>query len=451
MSEVIKIRKGLDIKLKGEADKIFMKAPRSKTYAVKPVDFPFLTPKIVAKPCVEVKVGSTLFYDKYRPEIKYASPVSGVVSQIVRGERRRIIEIVIEDDGKDTAETFKTGNPGEMTRDQVVENLIESGLWPVIKQRPYGIVATPSDMPRDIFISGFDSGPLAPDFDFIMKEKEEEFQTGIDALVKLTKGKVHLGLDADYPAAKAYTKARNIEKHYFRGPHPAGNVGIQIHKIAPINKGEKVWTLEPQDVVTIGRLFLTGKYDPSVIVALSGSEVKKPVYYKLIRGAAVSSITKGNIEQDNVRLISGSVLTGKKVEEEDGHIGFSDSQVTVIPEGNYYEMFGWITPGLKKFSVSRSFFSWLMPNKEFRLDTNLHGGERAFVMTGEYEKVFPMDIYPVQLLKSILIEDIDKMEQLGIYEVIEEDMALCEFVCTSKTPVQSILRDGLKLMMKELE
>jgi Na+-transporting NADH:ubiquinone oxidoreductase subunit A len=450
MSEVIKIRKGLDIKLKGSADKIFMKAPRSKMYAVKPVDFHGLTPKIVKKPCEEVKVGTTIFYDKYRPEIKYSSPVSGIIQKIVRGERRRIIEILIEDDGKDTAESFKKGDPLSMSREQVKENLIESGLWPAILQRPYGIVASPADVPRDIFISGFDTAPLAPDYDFIMQDSEQEFQTGINALQQLTDGKIHLGLDAGYPAAKAYTSAKNVVRHYFKGPHPAGNVGIQIHKIAPINKGEKVWTVKPQDVVSIGRLFQTGKYDPNVIVALCGSEVIKPVYYKMIRGAEVSPIIKDNLKQEHVRIISGNVLTGKKISSE-GFVGFSDAQVTVIPEGDYYEMFGWITPGLKKFSVSRSFFSWLTPNKEYVLDTNYHGGERAFVMTGEYEKVFPMDIYPVALLKSIIIEDIDKMEQLGIYEVIEEDMALCEFVCTSKTPVQSILRSGLRTVRKEFE
>ena len=419
-------------------------------YAVKPVDFHGLIPKIVKKPCDEVKVGTTIFYDKYRPEIKYSSPVSGIIQKIVRGERRRIIEILIEDDGKDTAESFKNGDPSSMTREQVVENLIESGLWPSILQRPYGIVASPADVPRDIFISGFDTAPLAPDYDFIMQDSEKEFQTGINALKQLTDGKIHLGLDAGYPAAKAYTSAKNVVRHYFKGPHPAGNVGIQIHKIAPINKGEKVWTVKPQDVVSIGRLFQTGKYDPNVIVALCGSEVIKPVYYKLIRGAEVSSIITDNLKQENVRIISGNVLTGKKISPE-GYIGFSDAQVTVIPEGDYYEMFGWITPGLKKFSVSRSFFSWLTPNREYVLDTNYHGGERAFVMTGEYEKVFPMDIYPVALLKSVIIEDIDKMEQLGIYEVIEEDMALCEFVCTSKTPVQSILRSGLRMVRKEFE
>ncbi len=450
MSEVIKIRKGLDIKLKGKADKIFIKAPRSKTYSVKPVDFPSLTPKIVAKPCVEVKVGSTLFYDKYRPEIKFVSPVSGIVQKIVRGERRRIIAIVVEDDGKDAAESFKKGDPGKMSREEIIENLLESGLWPTIKQRPYGVVASPKDTPKAIFISGFDSAPLAPDYDFIMKDHENEFQAGIDALAKLTDGKIHLGLDAAYPAAKAYENARNVERHYFKGPHPAGNVGIQIHKISPINKGEKAWTLKPYDVVAIGKLFMTGKYDPNTIVALCGSEVEKPVYYKLIRGAEVETIVRDNLKQENVRMISGNVLTGRKISME-GHIGFSDNQVTVIPEGDYYEMFGWITPGLKKFSVSRSYFSWLMPNKEYVLDTNVHGGERAFVMTGEYEKVLPMDIYPVQLLKSILVEDIDKMEQLGIYEVIEEDLALCEFVCTSKTPVQQILNKGLNLLRKELE
>lgn len=450
MSEIIKIRKGLDIKLKGKADKIFMKAPRSETYAVKPVDFHSLTPKIVAKPCVEVKVGTTLFFDKYRPEIKFTSPVSGIVLSIVRGERRRIVEVVIEDDGKDTAELFLKGDPNKLTREQVAENMLESGLWPVIHQRPYDIVASPNDVPKSIFISGFDTAPMAPDYDFIMKDTEVNFQTGIDALAKLTDGEIHLGLDSRYPAAKAYTIANNVVRHLFNGPHPTGNVGIQIHKVSPINKGEKIWTVKPQDVVAIGKLFNTGKYDPGVVVALSGSEVKKPVYYKLIRGAQISSIIEDNLLEENVRLISGNVLTGRKISNE-GYIGFSDSQVTVIPEGDHYEFIGWVLPGLKKFSVSRTFLSWLTPNREYRLNTNLNGGERPFVLTGEYEKVVPMNIFPVQLLKSIIVDDIDRMEQLGIYEVIEEDLALCEFICASKTPVQSILREGLNNLRKELE
>ncbi len=450
MSEIIKIRKGLDIKLKGKADKIFIKAPRSKTYAVKPIDFHSLTPKIVAKPCDEVKVGSVLFYDKYRPEIKYTSPVSGIVQTIVRGERRRIVEVVIEDDGKDTAESFLQGDPGKLTREQIAENLLESGLWPVIQQRPYGIVAAPNDVPKAIFISGFDTAPLAPDYDFIMKDTEEDFQTGIDALAKLTDGEIHLSLDASYPAAKTYTNAKNVVRHLFKGPHPTGNVGIQIHKISPINKDEIYWTVKPQDVVAIGKLFKTGKYDPNVIVALSGSEVKKPVYYKLIRGAQITPVIEDNLLKENVRLISGNVLTGRQISNE-GYIGFSDSQLTVIPEGDHYEFIGWVLPGLKKFSVSKTYLSWLTPNREYRLDTNLSGGERPFVMTGEYEKVVPMDIFPVQLLKSIIVDDIDKMEQLGIYEVIEEDLALCEFICASKTPVQTVLRQGLNTLRKELE
>jgi len=450
MSETIKIRKGLDIKLKGKADKIFIKAPRSKTYAIKPPDFQSLTPKIVAKPCTQVKVGSVIFYDKYRPEIKFTSPVSGQVLSIIRGERRRIIEVVIEDDGKDDAEVFVKGNPTAMKKEDIIKNLLDSGLWPVIRQRPYNIVASPADQPKAVFISGFDTAPLAPDFDFIMKDLAEEFQVGIDALSMLTEGKIHLNVDARYPSVRTFTETKGVQINKISGPHPAGNVGVQIHHIDPVNKGEVVWVVQPQDVVAIGRLFMTGKYDPSRVVALTGSEVVKPVYYKLIRGAQVTPLIENNLSGENVRIISGSVLNGSSLKPE-GYVGYYDSQVTVIPEGNHHELFGWIMPGFKKFSVSRTFLTWLMPDREYKLDTNLHGGERAFVMNGEYEKVLPMDIYPVELLKSILVEDIARMEKLGIYEVVEEDLALCEFVCTSKTPVQSILRKGLNMIRKEME
>ena len=450
MSEVIKIKRGLDIKLKGKADKILMQAPRSKTYAVKPPDWHALMPKLLAKPGTEVRVGTPLFFDKYRPDVKFVSPVSGRVKDVNRGERRRILEVVIEDDGRDTAEQFPSGNPKELPREKIVETLLESGLWPVIHQRPYDVIAYPQDEPRDIFISGFDTAPLAPDPDYTMKDLAEPFQAGVDVLARLTSGKVHLGLNARYPSARAFSSAKNVVRHEFQGPHPAGNVGIQIHHVAPINKGEKVWTVKPQDVVAIGRLFMTGKYDPSMVVALTGSEVKKPVYYRMIRGAEIAPLIHDNIRQDHVRYISGNVLTGKRISK-DGYVGFSDNQLTVIPEGDHYEMFGWIMPGFHKYSVKRSFPTWLMPNREYRLHTNVNGGRRAFVMTGEYEKVLPMDIYPVHLLKSILVEDIDRMEQLGIYEVIEEDLALCEFVCTSKTHVQQILRTGLDTMRKELE
>ena len=452
MAEVIKIKKGLDIHMTGQAEKMFVKAPRAKTYAIKPVDWHGLTPKIIPKLCDPVKVGTPIFYDKYHTEVKFTSPVSGILLSINRGERRRIIEITIEDDGKDTPETFLQGDPAGLTREQVVENLLESGLWPVIRRRPYSVIARSNEVPKSIFISAFDTAPLAPDFDFLLKDMEEDFQWGVNVLKRLTEGKVHLNLDGRYPSVRTLSAIQGVEINRFKGPHPAGNVGIQIHKLDPINKGEVIWVVQPQDVVAIGRLFKTGKYDPSVVVALTGSRVEKPVYFKTIRGGAVAPILEGHLKEGENRVISGNVLNGRQIDPAEGHVGFLDSQITVIPEGNYFEMFGWMLPGFKKHSVSRSFAStWLTPNKKFELDTNYHGGERAFVMTGEYEKVVPLDIYPVQLLKAILVNDIDKMEQLGIYEVDEEDLALCEYICASKTPVTKIVRDGLRALRKDME
>lgn len=452
MAEVIKIKKGLDIKMKGQAEKIYVKAPRAKTYAIKPPDWHGLTPKIIPKLCDEVKVGTPIFFDKYNPEVKFCSPVSGILSSINRGERRRIIEVVVEDDGKDTPETFQQGEPSSMKREQIVENLLNCGLWPAIRQRPYTTIAKTTQEPKSIFISAFDTAPLAPDYDFLMKDSEEDFQWGVNVLKELTKGKIYLNLDGRFPSVRTLSGIKGVEINRFKGPHPAGNVGIQISKLAPINKGDVVWVVQPQDVVAIGRLFKTGKYDPSVIVALTGSRVEKPQYYRTIRGAAVSNILENQLKEGDNRVISGNVLNGRTIDPETGYVGFFDSQVTVIPEGNYHEFFGWMKPGFRKLSVSRSFAStWLMPNQKYDLDTNYHGGQRAFVMTGEYEKVLPMDIYPVQLLKAILVNDIDKMEQLGIYELDEEDLALCEFVCTSKTPVTKILRDGLRILRKEME
>ena len=452
MAEVIKIKKGLDINMTGQAEKMFVKAPRAKTYAIKPVDWHGLTPKIIPNLCDPVKVGTPIFYDKYHTEVKFTSPVSGILLSINRGERRRIIEVTIEDDGKDTAETFLQGDPEGLTREQIVENLLESGLWPMIRRRPYSVIARWTEQPKSIFISAFDTAPLAPDFDFLLKDMEEDFQWGVNVLNQLTEGKVHLNLDGRYPSVRTLSSIQGVEINRFKGPHPAGNVGIQIHNLDPINKGEVVWVVQPQDVVAIGRLFKTGKYDPSVVVALTGSRVEKPVYFKTIRGSGVAPILEGFLKEGESRVISGNVLNGRKIDPAEGHVGFLDSQITVIPEGNYFEMFGWMLPGFKKHSVSRSFAStWLTPNKKFDMDTNYHGGERAFVMTGEYNKVVPMDIYPVHLLKAILVNDIDKMEQLGIYEVDEEDLALCEYVCSSKTPVTKIIRDGLRALRKEME
>jgi len=452
MAEVIKIKKGLDIKMNGQAELIYVKAPRAKTYAIKPGDWHGLTPKIIPKLCDEVKVGTPIFYDKYHPEVKFCSPVSGILSSINRGERRRIVEVVIEDDGKDSFESFLQADPASLKREQIMENLLNSGLWPCIRRRPYTVIARTGEVPKAIFISAFDTAPLAPDYDFLLKDSEEDFQWGVNALKQLTEGKVHLNLDGRFPSVRTLNAIKNVEINRFKGPHPAGNVGIQIHKLDPINKGDVVWVVQPQDVVAIGRLFRTGKYDPSVIVALTGARVEKPQYYKTIRGAEVAPMLENQLKQEDNRVISGNVLNGKQIDPEKGYVGFFDSQVTVIREGNYHELFGWFRPGFKKMSMARSFAStWLAPNRTFDMDTNFHGGERAFVMTGQYEKVLPMDIYPVQLIKSILVNDIDKMEQLGIYEVDEEDLALCEFVCTSKTPVTKILRDGLRSLRKEME
>lgn len=449
MSEVIRIKKGLNIRLQGKADKIFVKAERAATYGIRPTDFPGLIPKVVVKPDDKVKAGSPLFYDKYRPEVLFTSPVNGTVLAINRGERRRVLEVVVKADTSDDFVTFTKASPASLSRDEVVANIQQSGLWPAIRQRPYNIIANASDEPKAIFISGFDTAPLAPDYDFVVKGCETDFQTGIDALRKLTKGKIHLNLSSEYPASKVFTGAKGVQLNYFNGPHPAGNTGVQIHHLDPINKGEVVWALSPQHVIAIGRLFNEGIYDPEMVVALTGSEVLRPRYYKLKAGASVANIAADNVKAGTVRYISGNVLTGTRIAP-DGHIGFYDAQVTVIPEGNHFEFLGWAMPGLKKFSVSRSFFSWLQIDREYRLDTNLNGGIRPFVVSGQYEKVLPMDIYPVHLLKAILAEDIDQMENLGIYEVAEEDFALCEFVCTSKIEVQSIIRKGLDMMVSEM-
>ena len=447
MSEVIKLRKGLDIKLKGSAETVLETLPVPATVALKPTDFPGLTPKLSVKPGHEVKAGDALFYDKYHPEVVFTAPFGGKVSSVNRGERRKILEVVIETDKEAGSAEFKKANPGSLSADEVKEQLLKSGLWPFIKRRPYGVVASPQEKPKAIFISSFDTAPLAPDYNFILEGQLETFQTGIDALAKLAEGKVYLGVSEK----SVFTNIKNAEIKQFSGPHPSGNVGIQIHHISPINRGEVVWTVNPQDVLFIGRLFETGKVDFTKVFALTGSEVEKPKYAQTILGAPVSTLTDGRLKKVNYkqRIISGNVLTGTRVKPQN-YLGYYNSQVTVIPEGDEYELLGWAAPGMDKFSASKTFFSRLFPKKEYEMNANLHGGERAFVLSYQYEKVLPMDILPVFLLKSCLADDIDKMEQLGIYEVIEEDFALCEYVCTSKIKVQDILRNGMNTMIKEL-
>jgi len=451
MPKVFKIRKGLNIPLKGEAEKVFTRAELAEFYAVKPTDFPGLTPKLSVAEGDKVKVGTPLFYDKYRTNILFTSPVSGEVHLVRRGERRKILEVVVKTDSSQDFEEFGRSKPKELPREQVVEKMLKAGLWPTIRQRPYSIVANPEDKPKAIHISGFDTAPLSPDLDFAVKDEEEAFQAGIDALNRLAEGNVNLNLNADYPPSNVYTKVKGVKFNYFSGPHPAGNVGVQIHHVDPISKGDLIWVVNPLDVIIIGRLFLRGIYDATKVIALAGSEVQKPRYFILKTGASIANIVADNITKNpsELRFISGNVLTGAKIDA-DGFLGFYDNMVTVIPEGNYYEFMGWAQPGFNKYSFSSTFLSSLLPGRKYALDTNLHGGERAYVVTGQYEKVLPMDIYPVHLIKAILAKDIDKMENLGIYEVAEEDFALCEYVCTSKTNVQEIIREGLDLMIKEL-
>jgi Na+-transporting NADH:ubiquinone oxidoreductase subunit A len=449
MSKVKKIKKGLNINLKGKAEKVLLKTGKVQTYAIKPTDFTGIVPKLTVKENDAVKAGSALFYDKYNPEVLFTSPVSGMVKAIIRGERRKILEVVIEPDGKNGSEIFTKASPSTLDKQTIINNLQKSGLWAAIIMRPYAVIAKASDTPKAIFISGIDSAPLGVDYNFIMNGLDKEFQAGIDALAKLTEGKVHLGIDANHPSCSAFENAKNIEKTEYSGPHPIGNVGTQIYLTDPINKGDVIWTIDPQNVVSIGRLFLEGKYDASKIIAIAGSEVKNTGYFKTISGTKIEALIEDNISCEHPRFISGNVLTGSRIETT-GHVGFYDSLLSVIPEGDKYEFMGWVAPGFNKFSLSRTFFSWLCKEKEYTIDTNLKGGRRALMITGTFEKVFPMDIFPMQLIKAIIIEDIDLMEKLGIYEVAEEDFALCEFVDTSKTDIQEIVRKGLDLMIKEM-
>ena len=449
MSSPVKLKKGLDIRIKGAAEKTYAGEVYSTHYGVKPTDFPGLTPKLNVREGELVSAGSPLFHDKIRPEILFTSPVSGKVVSITRGDRRRLLEVVVEKSGDEFID-FGKSDSASLNREMVREVLLSSGLWPAIRQRPYHIIAHPSDIPKAIFISGFDTAPLAPDYNFIMDNSStSSFNIGISAIGKLTDGTINLILNGRGNTSELLKRVPDVKISYFSGPHPAGNVGVHIHHLNPINKGEIIWFVNLQDVIAIGRLFEEGVYRHDRIIALTGSEVLHSQYYTVRSGASISPVIKENTRPGNLRHISGNVLTGTRIEST-GYLGYYDSQVTVIPEGDYFEFFGWMKPGINKFSFSKTFASRLFPQKSYNLDTNLHGGERAFVMTGQYEKVVPMDIYPMQLLKAILAEDIDMMENLGIYEIAEEDFALCEYICPSKIEIQSIVRKGLDLMIKEM-
>lgn len=450
MSNDIKIKKGLDIKLKGEAEKAIEDAIKSNYFTLRPEDFHGVTPKLITKVGAKVKAGQPVFYDKSNPDIQFVSPVSGEVIEIARAEKRKIISVKVQADKEQVYQDYGKINLEKAKAEDLKKLLLASGCWPFIKQRPYDVIANPNKSPKSIFVSGYASAPLAADLDFTLQGKEVELQAAISALCKLTEGKVHVSVAKNGNSPLAGLSG--ITLHKVSGPHPSGNVGTQINKIDPINKGEVVWTVSPQDLVIIGELLLTGKFNAERIVALVGSSVKKPRYFRTKIACEVASMIYDNgiDKTEDVRIISGNVLTGKKINP-DGYLRYYNNTITVIPEGNDYEFFGWTKPEFNKVSTSRALtFSWLTPNKKYELNTNTNGEHRAFVVTGGYEEVFPLDIFPMQILKACMYKDLDEMEALGMYEVAPEDFALTEFVCVSKQPHQKIIREGLDLMLKEI-
>jgi len=450
MSNDIRIRKGLDISLLGSAEKRTKELPLASLYCLKPSDFHLVIPKLVAREGAVVKAGDTIFYDKRDERVLFPSPVSGTITEIVRGERRKILEIRITPDNMQSFQDFGKKNVVDLSAEQIKAHLLQSGCWPFIKQRPYDVIANPDGQPKAIFVSACKTNPLAPDYDYVLKGKEQALQTALTALSKLTTGKVHVSVFKD-SSLSPFRNLKDIEIHNVSGPHPAGNVSTQIAHISPINKGEVVWVVTPQDLVVIGELFLTGKLNLTRTVALTGSQVENPHYVTAIAGAQISGVVGAQVKDaTNTRIISGDVLTGHKVDEK-GFLGYYDDQITAIPEGNDYDLFGWAKPISNKISLTRALtFSWLNPKKKYNLNTNTNGEHRAFVVTGMYEEVFPLDIYPMQLLKACLYKDLDELENLGAYEVAPEDFALTEFVCVSKQPHQQIIREGLDLMIQEL-
>ena len=452
MGKFFRLKKGFNINLTGKAAPHIAEVEPADTVAIKPTDFNGLyMPKVVVKTGDNVKSGTPLFHDKKIENLMFTSPVSGEIVDVRRGDKRKLLEIVILADRKNEFEGFKKYSVSDIanaTPDELKAQILAAGAWTNIIQRPYGVIADPNGVvPKAIHISAFDSGPLAPDYSLLFKGQDQYFQAGVDILKKLTSGVVHINTHSTMELSTVFSQVKGAELNKFSGKHPAGCVGVQIHHIDPINKGDVVWTINPFGVIQIGKLFLNGIYDASKVIAITGSEIKKPQYYKTTVGASIKKFLSDNLNSENVRCISGNVLSGTSIGKE-GYIGYFDHQITVIPEGDQYEFLGWALPSINKLSFSRALglFSFLAPNKEFKLDANTHGEPRAFVETGVFEKVTPMDLYPVHLFKAILASDIDEMEALGIYEVIEEDLALCEFVDVSKHHIQKILRDGLEMM-----
>ena len=450
MSNNIYLKKGLDLPINGTATQHTKKVIVPDVVAVKPTDFRGLVPKLLVREGDKVLAGTPVLADKMSQNILFTSPVSGTVAEVVRGEKRKLLEVRIKADEKQEYVDFGVKKVASLSAGQIKEALLAAGLWPALTQRPYGIIANPDSKPKAIFVSAFSTAPLAADIEFALNGQAAHLQTAVDALGKLADCKVHIGVNAANASASVFGKLQNVELHTISGKHPAGNVGVQIHHIDPIRKGEVVWTVTPVMLAAIGKLFNTGKYDVSRKIAVTGPKAVNPAYVEGYPGISVKDIKEFYDASENLRFISGDVLTGANIGAE-GYIGFFDNQITILEEGDKYELLGWAKPfRTKLFSASRTYFSWLTPNKKYDMDTNLHGGPRAFVVNDVYGKVLPMDLYPVYLLKACLANDIDKMEKFGIYEVIEEDIALCEYVCPSKIYIQQIITDGIALMLKEM-
>ena len=440
MAKVIKLRKGLNVNLKGKAALVTAQVNCPGEYALVPDDFAGLKPKVVVKEGDVVQVGDALFVDKLHPEVKFVSPVSGTVSLVERGDRRKLMSVRVQADGKQEARRFDVNG-------DVKNLLMESGLFGFFRQRPYDVVANPEDKPKAIFVSAFNSMPLSQDFEYVLKGQEAAFQAGITALSKIAK--VHLGVSTQQTAT-ALTVAKDCEVTVYDGPAPAGNVGVHINHVDPINKGEVVWTMGAEEVIFVGRLMMTGKLDFTRTIALAGSEVSAPRYYQVKVGQQLSTLLNGQANLDGVRIINGNVMTGIKASV-NAHLAAHATEVNVIPEGEHADEFmGWIMPRFGTFSTHRSYFSWLFgKKKEYVMDARIKGGERHMIMSGEYDRVFPMDIYAGYLIKAIITGDTDRQEALGIYEVAPEDFAIAEFVDSSKLELQRIVREGLDILRKE--
>jgi Na+-transporting NADH:ubiquinone oxidoreductase subunit A len=452
MANVIKLRKGLDIRLQGRAEEKKLQLKSNGKFALVPDDFEGVTPKVVVKEGDHVKAGDALFVNKQFPQVRFASPVSGKVTAVERGERRKVLCIKVEADAKQEYVDFGKKDVAKMDGKAVIDALLEAGLFGYINQLPYAVSTNPETMPKAIFVSALRDKPLACRFEYEVKGQEEDFMTGLKALSKIAKTYLGVGIQPDLLGELQKSKADEfVSVTVFDGPCPAGNVGVQVNNTDPINKGEVVWTIgDPTVVLFIGRLLNTGKVNLTRTVALCGSEIQKPAHVDMLVGEELSTLLSNSYDASHhVRIINGNVLTGRQTSK-DGFLGAYSSEITVIPEGDDAdEMLGWIMPRLKQFSVNRSYFSWLCGKKEFEADARIKGGERHIIMSGEYDKVLPMDIYGEYLIKAIITGDIDRQEQLGIYEVSPEDFALAEFVDSSKLELQRIVREGLNILRKE--